>query len=48
MPVSVKSLAALPLGGSAVVRRVGSGRSIARRLMELGLVPGTRVTMLPQ
>ena len=46
MPVSAKSLAALPLGGSAVVRRVGSGRSIARRLMELGLVPGTRVTML--
>jgi Fe2+ transport system protein FeoA len=46
MPVPVKSLAALPLGGSAVVRRVSSGRSIARRLMELGLVPGTRVTML--
>jgi ferrous iron transport protein A len=46
MPVPVKSLAGLPLGGSAVVRRVSSGRSIARRLMELGLVPGTRVTML--
>jgi Fe2+ transport system protein FeoA len=25
---------------------VGSGRSVARRLMELGLVPGTRVTLL--
>lgn len=46
MPVSAKSLAGLPLGSSAVVRRVSSGGSIARRLMELGLVPGTRVTML--
>ena len=39
------SLAQLPLGSSAVVRRVSSGRPIARRLMELGLVPGTRVTV---
>jgi Fe2+ transport system protein FeoA len=41
-----KSLAGLSLGASAVIRRVGSGRSVARRLMELGLVPGTRVTLL--
>jgi ferrous iron transport protein A len=39
------SLAQLPLGSSAVVRRVSSRRPIARRLMELGLVPGTRVTV---
>ncbi len=39
------SLAQLPLGTSAIVRRVGSRRPIARRLMELGLVPGTRVTV---
>jgi ferrous iron transport protein A len=45
MPDSAKSLAGVPLGTSAVVRRVGNGRSIARRLMELGLVPGTRVTV---
>ena len=38
-----RSLAALPLGTDAVVRRVRSPRPIARRLMELGLVPGTRV-----
>jgi len=42
---AAKSLAGLPLGTSAVVRRVSSGRSVARRLMELGLVPGTRVTV---
>jgi len=41
-----KSLAGVPLGASAIVRRVASARSIARRLMELGLVPGTRVTMM--
>ena len=45
MPGLAKSLAGVPLGTSAIVRRVGSGRPIARRLMELGLVPGTRVTV---
>ena len=44
-PAAAKSLAGIALGTSAVVRRVSSGRSIARRLMELGLVPGTRVTV---
>jgi len=39
------SLDQLPLGIPAIVRRVGSTRSIARRLMELGLVPGTSVTV---
>jgi Fe2+ transport system protein FeoA len=42
---AAKSLAGLPLGTSAIVRRVASARAIARRLMELGLVPGTRVTV---
>lgn len=47
MPTGIaKSLAGVPLGASAIVRRVASARSIARRLMELGLVPGTRVTMM--
>ena len=45
MPGAAKSLAGLPLGTSAIVRRVSNGRPIARRLMELGLVPGTRVTV---
>jgi ferrous iron transport protein A len=43
--LSAKSLAGLPLGTSAIVRRVSSARGIARRLMELGLVPGTPVTV---
>jgi ferrous iron transport protein A len=38
-----RSLAALPLGIEAVVCGVHSERPVARRLMELGLVPGTRV-----
>jgi ferrous iron transport protein A len=42
---AVRSLAGLPLGSSGIVRRIGSARSTARRLMELGLVPGTRVTL---
>ena len=45
MPALPKSLAGVPLGNSAVVRRVTTGRPLARRLMELGLVPGTRVTV---
>jgi len=43
MPLSTRSLATLPLGVDAVVRAVRGSRAIARRLMELGLVPGTRV-----
>ena len=43
MSATRRSLAALPLGTEAIVRCVNSMRPIARRLMELGLVPGTRV-----
>ena len=39
------SLAALPLGGSAVVSRVRGDRAVVRRLLEVGLVPGTKVTL---
>jgi Fe2+ transport system protein FeoA len=45
MPEHLTSLARLPLGRPAIVRRLSSRRPIARRLMELGLVPGTRVTV---
>ena len=45
MPSTPRSLAALPLGTEAVVRHVRSVRPVARRLMELGLVPGTRVSV---
>jgi Fe2+ transport system protein FeoA len=40
-----RSLAALPLGVQGTVRHLHSPRAIARRLMELGLVPGTRVSI---
>ena len=39
------SLAALPLGRSAVVLRVRGDRAVVRRLLEVGLVPGTKVTL---
>jgi ferrous iron transport protein A len=45
MPDRRTSLDQLPLNTPAIVRRVGSARPIARRLMELGLVPGTPVTV---
>ena len=45
MAYPTRSLATLPLGVHAVVRAVNCSRAIARRLMELGLVPGTRVRM---
>lgn len=40
-----RSLAALPVGGHAVVSRVRGERAIVRRLLEIGLVPGTKVTL---
>jgi len=45
VPLPPRSLAALPLGREAVVRSVRTSRPLARRLMELGLVPGTRVSV---
>ncbi|MDO8678151.1 MAG: FeoA family protein [Acidobacteriota bacterium] len=39
------SLAALFVGGSAVVSRVRGARAVVRRLLEVGLVPGTKVTL---
>lgn len=40
------NLAELPLGAVAIVLRVGGGGSFRRRLMELGILPGTRVELL--
>jgi ferrous iron transport protein A len=45
MPAKPRTIATLPLGVEAVIRRVGSARPIARRLLELGLVPGTRISI---
>ena len=38
-------LGCLPAGGSGVVRRVSGERHVARRLMEMGLLPGTPVAV---
>lgn len=43
---SVRTLDTLPLGADAIVRRISSPRAITRRLLELGLVPGTRVSVV--
>lgn len=39
------SLATLPVGGTAIVSRVRGERAVVRRLLEIGLVPGTKVTL---
>lgn len=44
--ISSDSLRDLPPGSSGRVQRVGCDRPIARRLMEMGLLPGTRVTVV--
>ncbi len=41
-----RSLGDLSVGESAIVRHVGCARATAVRLMEMGLLPGTRVTLL--
>ena len=39
-------LSALGVGQSALVTQVGGETAMGRRLMDLGLIPGTRVTCL--
>jgi len=40
------NLARVPVGGSAVIGHVGGGRAFRRRLMELGVLPGTIVEVV--
>ncbi len=40
------TLAELPIGAEAVVAAVDCPRATARRLMELGVLPGTRVSVV--
>ncbi len=42
----MSSLADLPLKTPATVRQVGGPRAFRRRLMELGLVPGTAISVV--
>ena len=44
--MSQRSLADLKLGDVVSVEHVGGERAFRRRLMELGLVPGTRVELV--
>ena len=43
---SHRTLDDLPIGSSATVTALGCERRIACRLMEMGLLPGTRVEMV--
>ena len=40
------SLAEIPLGRTATVTRVDGSRAFRRRLLEMGLVPGTEVKVV--
>ena len=40
-----RPLARVPVGSTAIVSRVSGARPVVRRLLELGLVPGTPVTL---
>lgn len=40
------SLAEIPLHKAAVVREVGGGNAFRRRLLEMGLVPGTTLMVV--
>ena len=40
-----RPLARVPVGSTAIVSRVSGARPVVRRLLELGLVPGTPVTV---
>jgi len=42
---SGRMLSLLPVGATAVVSRVSGARNTVRRLLEMGLVPGTSVTV---
>ncbi len=43
MHQGLRTLDQLPLGATAVVHHVGCDRVVARRLMEMGLLPGTEI-----
>jgi ferrous iron transport protein A len=43
---TTRRLSELPVGGKGVIASIGGERSVRRRLMELGLVPGTPVALV--
>jgi len=42
----VPSLADIPLGHAAIVRQVSGASTFRRRLLEMGLVPGTQLRVV--
>jgi Fe2+ transport system protein FeoA len=40
-----RPLSGVPIGGTVVVTTVSGSRQVVRRLLEMGLVPGTSVTV---
>jgi ferrous iron transport protein A len=40
-----RPLARVPVGSTAIVSKVSGTRQVVRRLLEMGLVPGTPVTV---
>jgi ferrous iron transport protein A len=44
-PSTRRPLARVPVGSTAVVAKVSGTRPVVRRLLEMGLVPGTPVTV---
>jgi ferrous iron transport protein A len=42
----MQTLAEIPLGTSATVRGIAGSAAFRRRLLEMGLVPGTRVAVV--
>jgi Fe2+ transport system protein FeoA len=40
-----RPLSGVPIGATAVVSTVSDSRTVVRRLLEMGLVPGTAVTV---
>lgn len=46
MANAAQFLGDLPIGAAGTVRRVGGDRPVARRLMEMGILPGTEVEIV--
>ena len=46
MPSTLQSLASLPAGTSAIIREVNLAPDFHHRLMELGILTGTRVELV--
>ena len=42
----MRSLSDIPVGRTAVLSSIGGQRAFRRRLMEMGLLPGTRVRLM--